>query len=410
MTNKQTSKSIAVTPVIRAKTSAPAFVAGGHNHDDRYIRYDDSQAGISSDEANRLLENINGGTSATAKLVRADVEQSLPAAPKNQARQNIGIYDDVNAADADGNINVSQFGNMVGSNSVSNNDLLSHFVRYDLAQTITNTNKAQFATNSSVLSLLSGLSEQEIQSAVKFSANGFTLTGGQAQLNLGATIKGTPLNDTQATISIGAPLGTETAIINIVAGVAASTTVAMSCSNKKIVSVKDPENNQDVSTKKYVDDQITGLDLTGTYLQRNGENQMNANLDMGSNNIESLAEPTSNNHAATKQYVDNAGEIISGGNNSTAGGFTPASTPATPSRNGLHLVVLSGKVTSGTSGVLSVNVVQSAVTIATRYINTDGSEQWSLTIPVSLSSISDITVSGDAGVVFNQFDLVQFGY
>jgi len=409
MSGKNSSKSIAVTPVIRAKTSADAFVSTGHNHDNRYIRYDDPQAGLDNTELNQFFDNIEFGTSATSRTIRTDEEQELTPARKDQARQNIGIIDDTNSADGSGDIRTSDFGNRIGAIAPTNNDLLEHFIRYDAAQTVNNAQRTQFAANAGLLSLASGLSEQTVLSSVRFSGSGFILGGGQAQLNAGATIKGTPLNDSQATISIGAPLGTETAIIKIVAGTA-TTTTAMDCGAKKIVNAQDPTNNQDVSTKKYVDDQITSLDLDGQYLKRNGENGMNATLDMNGNRISNVATPTANTNAANKQYVDNAGEIISGGNNNTTGGFTPASTPATPVRNGLHMAILSGKVTTGVTGVLAVNIVQDASTIATRYINTDGSGQWSLTIPVSLSSTSDVTVTGAAGVVFNQFDLVQFGY
>lgn len=62
----------------------------------------------------------------------------------------------------------------------------------------------------------------------------------------------------------------------------------------------DPINPLHAATKQYVDNQID----TRTLLL-NGNNAMNANLNMGSNKIVSVSNPTQPQDAATKQYVDN---------------------------------------------------------------------------------------------------------
>lgn len=404
-----TKKSIAVTPVIRARTSAPAFVATGHNHDDRYIRYDATQSGLDSTELNTFLSNLLAGATNDAKLVRTDITQALSTTNKDRARENIGIVDDRNVADSNGDILVSAFGNRINGANVTNNDLLSHFVRFDAAQTISNPQKAQFATNTGLLSLLNGLSSQTIQSPLSVTSTlGVT---GVVTLSGAATVQGTPTGDTLATVRIGNPDGSRTSIIHISS--ASGTTgaiTAMSCGGKRIENVGDPTGDQDVSTKKYVDDQLDALDLDASYLRADGQNAATANLNAGNFQITNLGLPTSVGHATNKAYVDASSNILAGVNNTTAGGFTTASTSISPTTTGKYLVIVSGKVTSGSAGVLAVNVIQNASTIATRALNTDGDSQWSLTIPVTIASIANpIFVGGSAGIVFNQFDLVKIG-
>ena len=367
---KSSKKSIAVTPVIRAKTSADAFVSSGHTHDDRYIRYDGADT-LTSSEINQLLVNMLAASTTTAKLPRTDIEQSLNVTSKDQVRENIGIIDDLNLADAAGDIIVSKFGNLINGDAPANNDLTEHFVRYDDAQSLEVSEQEQIASNMDVLSLLTGLSEQTVDSSVRFAGNEYNIDAAIAKLNSGSIIKGTPLNDTQAIVSIAAPNGTETAIIKIVAGTAAATTVAMDCSGKKIVSLKDPTNAQDGATKKYVDDQITAL-----------------------------------GDVATTSHVEDSTNILSGINNATSGGLTTIQS-ITPVATGLYFVILSGKITSGTTH--TINVVKSAATIATRTLNTDGAGQWSMTIPVDVDSLNGVSVTPPAGVVINQYDLVKFG-
>ena len=63
----------------------------------------------------------------------------------------------------------------------------------------------------------------------------------------------------------------------------------------------------DVATKKYVDDNIGGVDLSD-YLEKDGTVAMTGDLNLNNNKIVGLATPTSNTDAATKKYVDdNAG-------------------------------------------------------------------------------------------------------
>ena len=368
---KTSSKSIAVTPVIRAKTSADAFVSSGHTHDDRYIRYNGADS-LTSSEVNQMLENMLSALTTTAKLARTDIEQSLSVTSKDQIRNNIGIVDDQNLADTSGNIQVSKFGNLIDGSAPTNNDLTEHFVRFDASQTLDDTQKERISSNMGVISGVDGLSEQTINSSIKFEGSDYNVNSAIARLNSSAIIKGSPLNDTEATVSIGAPLGSEVAIIKIVSGTAAATTVAMDCGGKRIINVSDPTADQHVATKLYVDTQITAL---------------------GS--------------IAQISYVDASTSLFGGVSNSTAGGLTTIQS-ISPTSVGLYMVMISGKTTSGT--VHTIEVVQSGSPIATRYLNTDGAGQWSMTIPVNVDNINAVSITPPAGVVLNQYDLVKFGH
>jgi hypothetical protein len=90
----------------------------------------------------------------------------------------------------------------------------------------------------------------------------------------------------------------------------------------KITSVVDPTSAQEGATKNYVDtnyyDQSTS---DSRYLRTDGNNTMSANLDMGgSNKITSLVNPTSAQEGATKDYVDNNKADVSTWHQYTAGG------------------------------------------------------------------------------------------
>ena len=76
--------------------------------------------------------------------------------------------------------------------------------------------------------------------------------------------------------------------------------------SNKIVSLSTPTTNTDAATKKYVDDKVSAVpsaDLSN-YLKKDGTVAMTGRLNMGSNKIVSLSTPTTNTDAATKKYVD----------------------------------------------------------------------------------------------------------
>ena len=87
------------------------------------------------------------------------------------------------------------------------------------------------------------------------------------------------------------------------------TCVGIDAGSQKITGVLDPTANQDAATKKYVDDnENTGLwEIDGTETQLKTADE----VDMQSKNIIALLDPTSDQHAATKKYVDdNAGNLM----------------------------------------------------------------------------------------------------
>lgn len=73
--------------------------------------------------------------------------------------------------------------------------------------------------------------------------------------------------------------------------------------SQKITSVLDPTANQDAATKKYVDDRIV-VDDDSAFINKNGSVAMTANLSIGTKNINNLADPAVAQDAATKAYVD----------------------------------------------------------------------------------------------------------
>ena len=84
-------------------------------------------------------------------------------------------------------------------------------------------------------------------------------------------------------------------------------TGAINMGSKKITNVADPEEQQDVATKKYVDSHGGGV--SGDYLPLAG-GTMTGPVNMGGNKITSTANPTEETDVATKKYVDeNSGSV-----------------------------------------------------------------------------------------------------
>ena len=61
--------------------------------------------------------------------------------------------------------------------------------------------------------------------------------------------------------------------------------------------------NTDAATKKYVDDNTGSPDLSD-YLEKDGTVAMTGDLNVGNNKIKNLSNPTQDNEAVTKDYVD----------------------------------------------------------------------------------------------------------
>jgi len=78
--------------------------------------------------------------------------------------------------------------------------------------------------------------------------------------------------------------------------------VGLAAGSQKITGVLDPTSNQDAATKKYVDDnENTGLwEIDGTETQLKTADE----IDMRSKKIINLTDPTANQDGATKKYVD----------------------------------------------------------------------------------------------------------
>ena len=75
--------------------------------------------------------------------------------------------------------------------------------------------------------------------------------------------------------------------------------------NKKIVGLATPTSNTDAATKKYVDDNAGGSspDLS-SYMKNDGTTTITGDLNLGSHKIKNLSNPTEDNEAVTKDYVD----------------------------------------------------------------------------------------------------------
>ena len=71
----------------------------------------------------------------------------------------------------------------------------------------------------------------------------------------------------------------------------------------KIVNLKDPSSNNDAATKYYVDNAI--ICYGDHFLKADGTNTMTANFNVGNNKIINLATPAGHADATTKNYVEN---------------------------------------------------------------------------------------------------------
>lgn len=411
---KQTTKSIATTPVMRAKTSQRAFIAGGHVHDDRYIRYDESESYTNS-EINLFLQNLGVYNVSTSKLLRLDISQSnLSVTYKANGRNNIGIVDDIGAADSSGNIRLSDFGNRVGGSPPTGNELTNHFVRYDVSSTLSNSNAATFATNSLVVSRATGLSVQTINSPITITGE-FIVSSAVSKLQKGLIVRGTVASDASQTyIRFGNPDldGTDT-VIKITTPVSTTATTALDADDLYISNVKTPTISHQAANKSYVDNQIIALDLPGNYLQLNGENQMLGRLNFGGYRATNLGTPTENADSATKSYVDNGTNISTAISSNSSSGFDESTQTITPSGTGKHLAIVSGSKSSGSAAVFPITITHSGGSTTTRYVNLRDTStgQWSLTIPITLTTTGAVSVgSTDGNVVYNQLDLVKIGY
>ena len=73
--------------------------------------------------------------------------------------------------------------------------------------------------------------------------------------------------------------------------------------SKKIVSLATPTSDTDAATKNYVDDNTVAPDLSD-YLEKDGTVAMTGNLNVSNNKIVNLGKPTQDNDAVNKDYAD----------------------------------------------------------------------------------------------------------
>ena len=93
---------------------------------------------------------------------------------------------------------------------------------------------------------------------------------------------------------------------------------AINMGTSKVINEGDPTNNQDLSTKKYTDDQdALKLNLSG--------GTMSGSIAMGNNPITGLPTPLSNDQATSKAYVDG---ILGSANNASASATAAANSAA----------------------------------------------------------------------------------
>ena len=82
-------------------------------------------------------------------------------------------------------------------------------------------------------------------------------------------------------------------------------TDALDMGNNEIKNLKDPVNNQDDGTKKYIDAEISKLPKPDTdVLKLNGSKAMTGALDMNNNGIKNLKDPVNNQDAGTKKWIN----------------------------------------------------------------------------------------------------------
>ena len=75
-------------------------------------------------------------------------------------------------------------------------------------------------------------------------------------------------------------------------------------SNPLPVYIGEPSKDEHAATKKYVDDAIASVDHS-TFLKKTGDT-MSGTLDMGENSITNVANPANDGDASNKKYVDDA--------------------------------------------------------------------------------------------------------
>ena len=82
-------------------------------------------------------------------------------------------------------------------------------------------------------------------------------------------------------------------------------TDALDMGNNEIKNLKDPVNNQDAGTKKYIDAEISKLPKPDTdVLKLDGSKAMQGNLYMNNNEIKNLKDPVDNQDAETKKWIN----------------------------------------------------------------------------------------------------------
>ena len=79
----------------------------------------------------------------------------------------------------------------------------------------------------------------------------------------------------------------------------------LNMNNKSVNNLRSPVTDTDVATKKYyVDDNAGGSPDLSDYLEKDGSVIMTGDLNVGNNKIKNLSNPTEDNEAVTKDYVD----------------------------------------------------------------------------------------------------------
>ena len=82
-------------------------------------------------------------------------------------------------------------------------------------------------------------------------------------------------------------------------------TGALDMGNNEIKNLKDPVNNQDAGTKKYIDAEISKLPKPDIdVLKLDGSKAMTGALDMNNNGIKNLKDPVNNQDAGTKKWIN----------------------------------------------------------------------------------------------------------
>lgn len=338
MANKQFQKSVAATPVIKAVKTTEALIPEGHVHDNRYVRYDDAQS-LDSGQIDQFLRNLDTAPSADGIILRLDTGQTFSNSRKAQGRTNLGIIDDLNIVNPDGNIVLSALVTNAG-------DLVGSVVRYDQPQTLTNDQASQFAANSKVISTSPSLSTQTINTALNINGAELNIPNGPV-ISKGGSFEGT-LNTAgyAATVKIADPLDENIRAAIQVTVSDNTNSDALNAGGASVTNVKTPTESQTnhAATVEFVTNQIIGLDLVGTYLTLNGSNQMAGNITFATNTanrtVRNLGRPSGIRDAQRAgtaiTYIGSDGEsaIL------TAGDLTsePGSTNLLPASNQSYFV------------------------------------------------------------------------